>query len=67
MSIPASQRRCDVSVLVFAAHHEADLARRIGGDCGVGVLDRREDFLAGLFEIGDEGEVEPLVFRCSEC
>ena len=67
LSIPAPQRRFDVSVLVFAADHEADLARGIGEDGGVRVLDSWEDFLAGFFEVGDEGEVEPLVFRCSDC
>lgn len=67
LGIPAPHRRRDVPVLVLAAHHEADLARRVGGDGGVGVLDHGEDFPAGLFEVGDEGEVEPLVFRCDEC
>ena len=64
LGIPAPHRRRDVSVLVFAADHEAYLARRVGGDGGVGVFDHGEDFPAGLFEVGDEGEVEPLVFRC---
>ena len=67
MDIPAPHRRRDVSVLVFAAHHEADLARRVGGDGGVGVFDHGEDFPAGLFEVGDEREVEPLVFSCDGC
>ena len=67
LSIPAPQRRFDISVLVFAADHEADLARGIGKDGSVGVLDSREDFLAGFLEVGNEGEVEPLVFRCSDC
>lgn len=66
LSIPAPQRRFDISILVFAADHEADLARGIGEDGCVGVLDSREDFLAGFLEIGDEGEVEPLVFRCKD-
>lgn len=67
MSIPAPHWRRDVSILVFGAHHEADLTRGISGDGGVGVLDGWEDFLAGFLEVGDEGEVEPLVFRCSDC
>ena len=67
MGIPAPHRRRDVSVLVFGADHEAYLARRVGGDGGVGVFDHGEDFSAGLFEVSDEGEVEPLVFRCDGC
>ena len=65
LSIPAPQRRFDISVLIFAADHEADLARGIGKDGSVGVLDSREDFLTGFLKVGNEGEVEPLVFRCS--
>ena len=65
LSIPAPQRRFDVSILVFAAHHEADLAGGIGEDGGIGILDSWEDFLAGFLEVGDEGEMEPLIFRCS--
>lgn len=64
LSIPAPHRRCDVSILVFAADHEADLTGRIGGDGGVGVFDSGEDLLAGFLEICDQGEVEPLIFRC---
>ena len=67
MGIPTPHRRRDVSVLVLAAHHEADLARRVGGDGGVGVFDHGENFPAGLFEVGDEGEMEPLVFRFDGC
>lgn len=62
--IPAPHGGRDVSVFIFAADHEADLARGVGGDGGVGVFDRREDFFAGFLEVGDEGEVEPLVLRC---
>ena len=36
----------DVSVLILAAHHEANLSTGICRDRGVGVLDSREDFLA---------------------
>ena len=67
LSIPTPNWRCDVSILVFGAYHEADLARRISGDGGVGVLDGWEDFLAGFLKVGDEGEVKPLVFRCRDC
>ena len=54
----------DVAIFVFAADHEADLAGWVGRDGGVGVLDCGEDFFAGFFEGGDEGEVEPLIFSC---
>ena len=67
LSIPAPQRRFDISVLIFAADHEADLARGVSEDGSVGVLDSREDFLAGFLKVGDEREVEPLVFRCNDC
>ena len=58
---PASQRDFDVPVCVLAADHEPDLAGRIGGDRGICVFDRGEDFLAGFLELGDEGKVQPLV------
>ena len=64
VGIPAAHGRRDVPVFILAADHEADLARRVGGDGGVGVFDRGEDFFAGFLEIGDQGEVEPLVLRC---
>lgn len=46
---------------VLGADHEADLARWIGWDGGVGVLDGWEDLLAVLLELGDQWHVEPLV------
>ena len=67
LSIPAPYRRRNVSILVFGADHEADLTGRIGGDGGVRVFDSREDLLAGFFEVGNESEMEPLVFRCESC
>ena len=66
VGIPAAHGRRDVAVLILAADHEADLARGIGWDGGIGVFDRGEDFFAGFLEVGDEGEVEPLVLRCKE-
>ena len=60
--LPLAQRHLDVSIFVFAADHEANLAGGVGGDGSVGVFDGGEDFFAGLFEVGDQGEVEPLVF-----
>lgn len=58
---PLAHRLLEVAVGVKAADHEADLARGVGGDGGVGVLDVGEDLLAVLLELGDQGEVEPLV------
>lgn len=42
--------------------HEANLPRGIGGDGGVGVFDVGEDVTAGLVDLGDEVEVQPLAF-----
>ena len=58
---PLADGLLEVAVGVKAADHEADLARGVGGDGGVGVLDVGEDLLAVLLELGDQGEVEPLV------
>lgn len=51
-----------VAAGVLAADHEADLAGGIGGDGGVGVFGDGENLLAGVTEVGDEGEMQPLVF-----
>jgi len=61
---PGAQRDLDVAVGVFAADHEANLARRVGRDSSVGILGHREDLAAVLLELGDEREVEPLVLGC---
>jgi len=53
LGAPFSQRRFHVAILVFTADHEADLARGVGRNGGVGVFDCREDFFAGFFEVGD--------------
>lgn len=60
----ASERLLNVAIGVLAADHEANLARRIGGDRGIRIFDGREDGLAVLLELGDEREVEPLVLGC---
>jgi hypothetical protein len=59
---PGAQGLLDVACSILAADHETDLAGWVGWDGGVGVFGDGEDFLAGLLEVGDEGEVEPLVF-----
>ena len=63
---PGADGHLDVAVGVLGADHEANLAGGVGGDGGVGVLDDGEDLLAVLLELGDEGEVKPLVLSCSE-
>lgn len=63
---PRAQGLLDVACSILAADHETDLAGGVGWDGGVGVFGDGEDFLAGLLEVGDEGEVEPLVFGCKE-
>lgn len=54
LGAPAAERLLDVSSGVFAADHEADLARGVGGDGGIGVLDHGKDLLAVFLELGDE-------------
>jgi hypothetical protein len=55
----------DITRGVLAAHHKANLARRIGRNGRVCVLGDGEDFFAGLFELRDEAQVKPLVLSCS--
>lgn len=59
---PRPNRLAHIALGVLAAHHESNLARRVGGDGGVGVFGDGEDLLAGLAQVGDEREVQPLVF-----
>ena len=61
---PTAERGLDVAAGVLAADHEADLTRGVGGDGSVGVFSDGEDFLAVGLELGDEGEVKPLVLGC---
>lgn len=64
---PRAEGLLDVAVRILAANHETDLAGRVSRDGSVGVLDDGEDFFAGLFQVGDELEMEPLVFGCDSC
>lgn len=59
---PAPDWFLDVALGIFAANHEAYLARRICRDGGVGVFDGGKYLLAGFLERCDEGEMQPLVF-----
>jgi hypothetical protein len=58
---PSADGLTDIAGGVLAADHEADLAGGVGGNCGVGVFGDGEDLLAGLLEVGDEGQMQPLV------
>ena len=49
----ASDRLLHIALGVFGADHEADLARRIGGDGRVGVFHGWEDFFTVLLELRD--------------
>lgn len=61
LSRPAAERLGQVAVGVLAADHETDLARGISGNRGVGIFDCGEDLLARLLEVGNEGQVKPLI------
>jgi len=64
-SSEASQRLGQITASILAADHEADLARWVGWDRGVGVFDIWEDFFAVLLELGDQWEMKPLVLGLS--
>lgn len=57
----------DVAAGIFAADHEPNLTGGVCGDGCVGIFDGREDLLAVLLELGDQWEVEPLVFSWKSC
>ena len=61
---PAANGLLDVTSGILAADHEADLAGGVGGDGGVGVFGHGENLLAGLLEVGDQRQVQPLVLGC---
>jgi len=61
LSSEGTERCGDITVGVLAADHEPNLARGVGGDCSVSVLNGWEDFLTILLELSDQWEVEPLV------
>ena len=58
---PGSHRNLGVALGVLGADHETDLASGIGGDGGESVLDHREDLLAVLLQLSNQGQVNPLV------
>ncbi len=62
---PLAQGNADVGIGVLAADHEADLSGWVGRDGRVGVLGHREDLFAVLLEVGNQGEVKPLVLSCA--
>lgn len=61
---PRADGHADVPVGVLAADHETNLARRVGRDGGVGVLSDGENLTAVLLELGDQGQVKPLILGC---
>lgn len=58
---PLPQGNLDVGGGVFTANKEAELTRRVGGDGGVGILNYRESFTAGVTEFLKQVEVKPNV------
>lgn len=60
----ATQWLGEISAGIFAADHEADLARGVGGNGGVCVRDVGEDLTTVLVEAGDEVEVVPDGLAC---
>jgi hypothetical protein len=58
---PATYRCFEIAIGILAADHEANLARWVGWDGGVGIFDVRENLIAILLELGDQWEVKPLV------
>jgi len=63
---PRPNRLPDITVGVLAADHEANLTGRIGRNGRVRILGDGEDFFAGLFQLRDEAEVQPLVLSYSK-
>ena len=63
---PRAERLAHVAGGVLAADHEADLAGGVGGDGGVGVFGDGEDLFAGGAQVGNQREMEPLVFGWRE-
>lgn len=60
--LPLPQWHLHVSAGILAADHESYLARRVRRDSGVGIFDRGEYFFATFLQVGDEAQVQPLVF-----
>ena len=63
---PRTHGLTDVAVRVLAADHETDLAGGVGGDGGVGVFGDGEDLFAGGAQVGNQRDMEPLVFGWRE-
>lgn len=53
-----------VTLGIFTADHEADLARGVGWDGRIGVLNTWEYLLAVLLELGDQWKMKPLILGC---
>ena len=61
---PGPHRLAHIAARILAADHEADLAGGVGGDGGVGVFGDGEDLFAGVAQVGNQREMQPLVFGC---
>lgn len=58
---PFAKWLAKIAIGILAADHEANLARWVGRNGGVGVFDIGEYLLAVLLKLGDQWEMEPLV------
>lgn len=61
LTCPLAERLAHVTLGILAAHHEADLAGRVGGDGGIGVFDDGKDLGDVFLKLANQSEVEPLV------
>lgn len=62
---PGAHGHTQVAVGVLGADHESDLAGWVGRDGGVGVFGDGKDLFAGLLQVADQFQMEPLVFSCT--
>jgi len=59
---PAPERGLEISLSILRADHEANLARWISRNGRISVFDVGENFFAVGLKLGDQWQVEPLVF-----
>jgi len=60
---PAPERLAHIPIFGFTADHESDLAASVSRDSSVGILNGRKDFFAGFLEVGNKGQMQPLILR----
>jgi hypothetical protein len=61
----ATERLSDVGVSILGAEDVTDLARGVGGDAGVSILNLRVEILTEVLDLLDERQVEPHAFTLS--